>query len=91
MKEPFFGIPHSFLNHLLTLSLRMTPFGVFLDYFSFDLFIGHFLLFTENKTKFIRFYTKFHVTPVKFLPSKCTSLLLHSKSVQGNCLLYLKN
>ena len=87
MKEPFFGTPHGFLNYLLTLSLRMTPFGVFLDYFSFDLFIGHFLLFTEKKTKFIRFYTKFDVTPVKYLPSKCTSLLCSSKPVQGNCLL----
>ena len=39
-KELSFGTPHGVLTYLLTLSLRMTPFGVFPDYFSFDHFLA---------------------------------------------------
>ena len=41
-----------------------------------------FLLFSDIKTKFIKFGTKLWVNQVNFLPSKCTSLLLRSKPVQ---------
>ena len=54
-----FGTPHRLLTYLLTLSLRITSFGV---------------LFLAKKTKFIIFYTKFHLKPVKFLPSKYTTV-----------------
>lgn len=38
----------------------------------------------------MRFYTKICVKPVKFWLSKWTSLLLHSKLVQQNCLPFSK-
>ena len=37
---------------------------------------GHFLLFLEEKTKSIRFGTKFYLKAATFLQSKYTSLLL---------------
>ena len=51
----------------LTLSLWMTSFwGFFRTTLVLDIV----------QSKFIRFYTKFHVKPVVFLQSTCTSLLL---------------
>ena len=40
-KERSFGTSHGVSTYLLTFSLRMTPFGVFPDYFSFDHFLAN--------------------------------------------------
>ena len=41
-EEPSFGAPHGVLTCLLTFSLRTTPIGVLLDYFSFSHFSAPF-------------------------------------------------
>ena len=67
-KQPCSGTPHRVPIHLITLSLRMTVFGVFPDHFSSDHFYA--LPIAFRKEKFINIYTKCHLKPVKFLPSK---------------------
>ena len=51
-KGPSFGTPRGIFTYLLTLSVRTTQIGVFLEYFSFSHFLGHFLLLLEIKIKF---------------------------------------
>ena len=58
--------------------------------FQFQSFFGHFLSLLEHKTKFIKFWTKFRIKQVQFLPSRCTSLLLRNKPVQRNRLRFSK-
>ena len=55
----------------------------FLGLFQFSPIFGHFV---EIKTKQIKFCINFQVKYAKFLPSKCTRLLLLVKPVQRNCL-----
>ena len=64
---------------------------VFLDYFDFSHIFGSVLSLIELKIKFMKFYTKFAVKQAKFLPLRCTGLLLRSKSVQQICLRFFKN
>ena len=86
----FWGCPR-----ILDLSVNpQTPNAIymwFLELFQFQPFFCHFLSLLERKTKFINFCTKFWIKKVKFLPSKCTSLLLRSKPVQKNCLRFFRN
>ena len=63
----------------------------FLSIIWFLQFLSQFLFFLKPTKKFTGFYTKFWVEPVKFLVSRCTSLLLHSKPVQQNYLDFFKD
>ena len=91
MKERSFGTPHGFLTFLLTLSLRMTPIGVFPDDLNFSHFSATSCCFKKKKSKFIKFCTKFYIKQATFLPSKWNSFLLRSKRVQQNHLHFFKN
>ena len=77
-----------FWNSSRTLDLSLNPqppndaISQFPGLLQFQPFFGHFLSFLGEKTKSIRFYTKFYVKAAKFLRSKCTSLLLRCKPVQ---------
>ena len=53
--------------------------------------LSHFSLFSAKKTKFIRFYTIFHVKQEGFLSSKIACLLLLRKPVQQKWLRFLKH
>lgn len=79
-KEPPFVALHKLLTCLLTLSSETRKYN------SRHIIFIKFLLFLEIKTKIIRFCTKFQVKKNNFLQSKFPSLLLHSKTVQRNCL-----
>ena len=66
----------------------------FLTFFQTNLVLVIFLLvpaFFRKKTQFIKFSIKYYVEPAKFLRSKCTTYLLHSKAVQRNCLHFFKD
>ena len=64
-KEPSFGTPPEVFIHLLIFRHEIVLFGVLVEYFNRDIF-SDFSLFSAEKAKVIRFYTKFEVKPAKF-------------------------
>ena len=91
IKGPSFTTTRGFLTWLLTFRLRMPHVCEFLDCLSFILFFfDYFLSHLACKTKFITFRSIIWIKQVKFLPSRCTSLLLHSKPVERNWLRFFK-
>ena len=81
-KENSLRAPPGNLTCLLIIMLLNTYIQIFLDFFTFKHFMAASCLFSEIKSKIIKFATKFQVKQAKFFPSKCTNLLLDTKSVQ---------
>ena len=90
-KEPSYGTPPRVLTCLLTLNLRMTLIGGFFWTNSVLAIFWPLPVAFRIKKKFIKFRTKFQVRQAKFLPFKCTSLLLHGKPAHRNWLHFFKN
>ena len=90
IKEPSFGTPRGLLTCLLTLSLRTTPAGVFPGYFNFGYFLATSCCLYKKRLSSLKFTLNLASKKNNFLSSKCTSLVLHSKPVQRNCLHFFK-
>ena len=70
---------------------HLGPDGHMFFAFSLVLSFEHVFSFLKLETKLIKLCTFFWIKQVIFLPSRCTSLLLHSELVQKNYIRFLKN
>ena len=78
-----------FITCALTLRQQNMYIYVFRALLGFCNFPASFCEFLKASSKLTQFQIKFYVSRVRFLTSKCTSMLLHSKSVQRNLAFFL--